>query len=351
MSIDIDIRKKTGSFSLDVSLQSESGVVGLLGASGCGKSMTLKCIAGLIRPDEGHIIVNGETYFDSGKKINLKPQQRSCGYLFQNYALFPNMTIRENLLCGMKKDPKNEERVQEELARFELTGYADRHPGQLSGGQQQRAALARIFIRNPAILMLDEPFSALDTSLRWTLQQKMSEALRSFDGSVLFVSHSRDEIFMLCDTAGVIDQGSLVSFGTIEELFANPKTRAGLSLTGCKNISPIRWIDEHHFLAENWNIVFEKEKQEGMDVCGLRAHDFRPCGPDDPGAIPIEIVSMLDEPFTCNILFKKKGEDPKETLCWRVSTDVLGSIPEYPSHLRISSSSILLVKSQKKPFN
>lgn len=345
MSFDIDIRKKTGSFSLDVSLKSESGVVGLLGASGCGKSMTLKCVAGLIRPDEGHIIVNGETYFDSKKKINLKPQQRSCGYLFQNYALFPNMTIRENLLCGMKKDPKNEERVQEELARFELTGYADRHPGQLSGGQQQRAALARIFIRKPAILMLDEPFSALDTALRWTLQQKMSEALHNFDGSVLFVSHSRDEIYMLCDTAGVVDQGKLVSFGTIEELFDDPKTRAGLSLTGCKNISPIRWIDAHHFLAENWNIVFEKEKQEEMNVCGIRAHYFEPCSADDPGAIPIEIVNVLDEPFACNILFQKKGKNPKEPLCWRVSTNSIDSTHEHPKYLRISSSSILLAKS------
>lgn len=345
MSFDIDIRKKTGSFNLDVNLKSESGVVGLLGASGCGKSMTLKCVAGLIRPDEGHIIVNGETYFDSEKKINLKPQQRSCGYLFQNYALFPNMTIRQNLLCGMKKDPGNEARVQEELARFELTGYADRLPEQLSGGQQQRAALARIFIRKPAILMLDEPFSALDTALRWVLQQKMSEALHSFDGSVLFVSHSRDEIYMLCDTAGVVDQGHLVSFGTIEELFDDPKTRAGLSLTGCKNISPIRWVDGDHFLAENWNITFEKKKQSDMNVCGIRAHYFEPCSADDPGAIPIEVVSVLDEPFASNVLFKKKGENPAEPLCWRVSTNSIDATHEYPKYLRISPASILLAKS------
>ncbi|MDR2785846.1 MAG: ATP-binding cassette domain-containing protein, partial [Treponema sp.] len=141
--------------------------LGILGASGSGKSMTLKCIAGIEKPDEGHIELNGRVLFDSAKRINLKPRERRVGYLFQNYALFPRSRVLENITMGLPLP--GEERIRkarEWIARFGLSGFEDRYPAQLSGGQQQRTALARMLIRDPELILLDEPFSALDSALR-----------------------------------------------------------------------------------------------------------------------------------------------------------------------------------------
>ncbi|MGI6108761.1 MAG: sulfate/molybdate ABC transporter ATP-binding protein [Eubacteriaceae bacterium] len=349
MSFDISIRRKTGSFTLNVDLKSSSpGTTGLLGASGCGKSMTLKCIAGIIKPDSGHIIVNDRVYFDSDKKINLKSQQRNVGFLFQNYALFPNMTVRDNIRAGIPKDRFSEDGFREQIELFELGGLEDRYPSQLSGGQQQRAALARIFIRNPEILMLDEPFSALDTALRWSLQQKMADILPRYHNSVLFVSHSRDEIYMLCDEAGVMSEGRIVTFGNIQTLFDKPKTRAGLELTGVKNISNISWIDDSHFHANDWNWDFECPRMTGTDCVGIRAHYFVPCSGDAINAIPVEVVTIINEPFASNILFKPKGCNSRRTMCWRVGHEHIEKISEWPEFLSISPDNLLLAENRQQ---
>ena len=166
MSLFVDIRKKLKGFSLNVSFETNGDYLGVLGSSGSGKSMTLKCIAGIETPDEGLIILNGKVLFDSKKKINLKPQERNIGYLFQNYALFPNMTVEKNIGIGLKgsKYEKNR-KINEIIEAFHLQGLEKKYPRQLSGGQQQRVALARCIIYKPDVLMLDEPFSALDTYL------------------------------------------------------------------------------------------------------------------------------------------------------------------------------------------
>ena len=203
MSLYVDIKKNLGSFVLETKFEADGGVTGILGASGCGKSMTLRCIAGILKPDAGRIELDGRVFFDSEKKINLKPQQRHVGLLFQNYALFPNMTVWQNLMAALLPYEKEKSRaassVRLVIKKFALDGLEKRKPGQLSGGQQQRVALARIFLSKPQVLLLDEPFSALDDFLKWKLELELSDLLEEFSGSTLFVSHSREEIYRLCD--------------------------------------------------------------------------------------------------------------------------------------------------------
>ena len=197
MSAIVNFKKRLGSFSLEVDFEAGNEVLALLGGSGCGKSMTLKCIAGIVTPDEGQIIVDGVTFFDSKRGINLRPQQRRTGLLFQNYALFPNMTTRQNIMTvfehGAGRNANKEERYQEIARRFFISGLEDHYPSQLSGGQQQRVALARIMASDPAVIMLDEPLSALDSFLHWQLELKLSRILREYSGTTIYVSNNRGD--------------------------------------------------------------------------------------------------------------------------------------------------------------
>ena len=171
MSLLVDIKKDFGRFRLDAAFETDSGsVMGLLGASGCGKSVTLKCVAGIERPDEGRIVLDGRVLFDSAKRIDLTPQQRRVGYLFQNYALYPHMTVYENMAFALKlrKAPKEEidKKVRQAAEILDITQYLDRKPKALSGGQRQRVALGRAIVRNPKVFLMDEPLSNLDAKLR-----------------------------------------------------------------------------------------------------------------------------------------------------------------------------------------
>ena len=222
MSLLVRIRKKTGEFVLDVDFSHEMGITGVLGASGCGKSMMLKCIAGIEKPEEGQIILNGRVLFDSEKKIHLKPQERRVGYLFQNYALFPNMTVEQNIRCGLSRTRDRAaayEKLSEMLEVMELTECRKLFPHQLSGGQQQRTALARILVSEPELLLLDEPFSALDSQLKEQLLIQIKKILQRFGKDVLLISHSRDEISYLCSQAAVMEQGKITLQGKTEKLF------------------------------------------------------------------------------------------------------------------------------------
>ncbi len=241
MALYVDIRKKLGDFTLETQFEAGDGVTGILGASGCGKSMTLRCIAGIVKPDEGHIELDGKVLFDSASKINVRPQDRHVGLLFQNYALFPNMTVQQNLMTGLMACEKNKkaanQKIREMLEKFELTGLEKHKPSELSGGQQQRVALARIFLSSPDILMLDEPFSALDGYLRWNLEQELLDVLKEFSGPTLFVSHSRDEVYRICDRVCVMDRGTSSPVIPMKQLFEAPESRAAALLSGCKNFA------------------------------------------------------------------------------------------------------------------
>ena len=186
-------------------------ISGLRGASGSGKSMTLKCIAGIETPDQGRIVLNGRVLFDSEKKINVPIQKRNVGYMFQSYALFPNMNVYENISVGLRarKVKDVDIVVQKVMQQFRVFELASRYPKQLSGGQRQRVALARLMAYEPDVLLLDEPFSALDEDLKEDLLQELKSELQ-ISKPVIFVSHDKEEVNELCDLKYKIKQGEII---------------------------------------------------------------------------------------------------------------------------------------------
>lgn len=209
--LEVQIYKKLAEFDLDVSFQVDDNILGLMGASGSGKSMTLKCIAGIETPDQGRIVLNGRVLFDSEKKINVPIQKRNVGYMFQSYALFPNMNVYENISVGLRarKVKDVDIVVQKVMQQFRIFELASRYPKQLSGGQRQRVALARLMAYEPDVLLLDEPFSALDEDLKKNLLQELKSELQ-ISKPVIFVSHDKEKVNYLCDLKYKIKQGEII---------------------------------------------------------------------------------------------------------------------------------------------
>lgn len=280
MNLSVDIEKHFDGFNLTASFEAGNETVGLLGASGCGKSLTLRCIAGIETPDAGKIVLNGTTFFDkaSGKKarINMTPQKRKTALLFQNYQLFPNLTVKQNIGAGIDPHFNTEKQntlIHEQLERFGLTHLSERYPLQLSGGQQQRVALARMLAANPAILMLDEPFSALDAHLKSSLEQDLQQLFEHFEGTILYVSHDIDEAFRFCDRIAVMSEGHIEELDTKERIIYHPQTLATLRLSGCKNTTSATYVDQHHVHLPEWNITVRVDHAVSPNVnyCGIRA--------------------------------------------------------------------------------
>lgn len=308
MALSVDIEKKLGNFRLRVKFEAENEVLAILGASGCGKSMTLKCIAGIERPDQGRIVLDDITLFDAEKKIDLPPQKRKVGYLFQQYALFPNMTVEQNIACGVREKEKKDEAVAEMLHMLGLEGLEKKRPHQLSGGQQQRVALARILVNAPEVLLLDEPFSALDTHLRFHLERKVQEILGRFGKTVLLVSHDRDEAFRLSDSIAVMEQGRVETVGRKKEIFADPKTRSGALLTGCKNISRARIVDDTHVYAADWDLTLTvPHVTVRMEYIGIRMHDIRIAKEMEENTVACGVIREIEEPFSYMVLLEPLG--------------------------------------------
>ncbi len=260
MSLLVDIEKKLGAFTLHAQFETSGGIMALLGASGSGKSVTLKCIAGIMTPDRGRIVLDGKTLFDSEARVNLTPQQRRVGYLFQQYALFPNMTVMQNILCGVRSGTKAERRrkVQDSLRRFRLEGLEKKYPAQFSGGQQQRVALARILLSEPRTILLDEPFSALDSFLKWNLELELSDLLSDFQNPILWVSHDLGKCYRNCQTVCVMENGRSGAVLDMKELAHHPTMQGAARLTSCRNFLPARACAGGVEL-EGWNIVLPLE--------------------------------------------------------------------------------------------
>ncbi len=237
MSLCVHIRKKIGNFSLQSDFETGDGTLALLGPSGCGKSLTLKCIAGIEQPDEGFISLSGKVLFDSSSKVNLPPQKRRVGYMFQDYALFPNMTVRKNVLAGMGRKP-DPSLADPFLEQFRIADLADRLPGELSGGQKQRVAMARIIAQSPDVILLDEPFSALDTILKWELEQEMLSVLKDVDRPVVFVSHDLDEVFRMSADICSMKDGQTQKSVSSEEFFRQLKDGNASLMPGWQIIPP-----------------------------------------------------------------------------------------------------------------
>jgi len=249
MGIKVDFRKrfckdnnrkkgKEPSFTVDINFEAGNELVVLFGQSGSGKTTTLRCIAGLEKPTGGKITVNGKVYFDCHKRIDLPPQQRSLGYVFQNYALFPHMDVKKNITYGLKgrTDQEKERRMREMLQLLHIEGLEDHYPSQLSGGQKQRVALARALAPGPDLLLLDEPFSALDMIVRMKLREKIKLIQKELNIPVLFITHNPVEAFTLADMVVVYHEGTVQQTGTPEEVFYYPNNRHVAELAGVTNI-------------------------------------------------------------------------------------------------------------------
>lgn len=236
MSLSVDIEKHLGEFTLRARFETGDGTMALLGASGSGKSVTLKCIAGILRPDRGRIALDGEVLFDSALHIDLPPQRRRVGYLFQQYALFPTMSVEKNVRCAVRAGDRaaRAERAEELLRRFRLTGLEKKYPAQLSGGEQQRAALARIMASDPRAILLDEPFAALDSYLKWDLEQELFALLEPFGGPTVWVSHDLGECRRNCADVCVLENGATGAVMPLDELLRHPATVGAARLAGCR---------------------------------------------------------------------------------------------------------------------
>jgi len=337
----VDIQKKLKEFDLKIDFELKKGCLGILGPSGGGKSMTLKSIAGIVDPDSGvvSLTTDKETiYYDSNKKINLKPQDRKVGYLFQNYALFPNMTVEENVACGLSKDD-DKSIVSDMIKRFHLEGLEKRYPRQLSGGQQQRVALARIIAYGPDVILLDEPFSAMDTVLREKLRIELINLLDNFEGLSILVTHDRDEAFQFCDELLVLDKGEIIAKGTTHEIFENPRNVQVAKLTGLKNISKIEMIDDYHLKALDWDVEFEVAKKISPNIThiGIRAHDFHPSRKDDVNVVGTLNASKLERPFEWEITLANG-------IWWKVDKQIYEHEFDIPNYLKVDPKNIVLLE-------
>ncbi|MBM6868040.1 sulfate/molybdate ABC transporter ATP-binding protein [Collinsella tanakaei] len=329
MSLSIDIQKRYPAFELSVALEAGEERIGLLGASGCGKSCTLRCIAGVETPDAGKIVVNGVTFFDSAAGINLSPQQRKCALLFQNYRLFPNLSVIDNVRAGMG-DTHDAARQREDALRFlqifGMADFADRYPANLSGGQQQRVALARMLAARPGILMFDEPFSALDSYLKSALEQNLLDVFSVVRRTVLYVSHDIDEACCLCERIAVMHDGRVEEVGTVSDLMERPATLAALRLTGCKNTSPARKVASSVVEALDWGMTFDVGHEVSDDVAylGVRASYFhldreRAEGERGRNSYELKVARVSDTRFERLVLLDVPRADAPSRLQWRVN--------------------------------
>ena len=250
MSLIVKIKKQLDNFMLSVDMELTDEIVSVIGMSGSGKSMTLKCIAGIETPDCGFISLNGRVLYDSKNRINLHPGKRRVGYLFQDYALFPTMTVMENICIAMGH--RDEEKVKGMLKRYGLDGMADTYPDHLSGGQRQRVAMLRMLAAKPECILLDEPFSALDEHVKRSMESELMEMLTDFHNPVIFVSHNRDEVYRLAERIGSMESGVLSTVRDKKDFFMRPQSVEQALLVGCNNIS-----DKNHVLAVEWDSVFE----------------------------------------------------------------------------------------------
>ncbi|MEL7355643.1 MAG: molybdate ABC transporter permease subunit [Cyanobacteria bacterium J06560_6] len=278
--LEVNICKQLPGFELAVNFVANDGKpLGFLGASGAGKSLVLRCIAGIETPDAGRIVLNGRVLFDSEKGINLPSCDRKVGILFQNYALFPHLTVAQNVAFGLrqKRSPEQiKQAVTQQLAAVQLEALAQRYPHELSGGQQQRVALARALASQPEALLLDEPFSALDTHLRSQIERQLITRLQSYHGITLLVTHNLEEAYRVCHRLLVFDSGSAIAHDAKHHIFERPRTARIAQLTGCKNFSPASALGSNRVEVYDWQCSLQTVEPlpPNLTQVGIRAHQL-----------------------------------------------------------------------------
>jgi molybdate ABC transporter permease protein len=275
--LEVDVERVLPAFALKAKFTASEWPMGLLGSSGSGKSMLLRCLAGIDQPTRGRIVLNDRVLFDSHAGINVPISQRRIGMVFQDYALFPHRTVAENVAYGLQDTPPEEraERIQDQLKLMQLGDLSNRYPSQLSGGQRQRVALARALVIKPIALFLDEPFSALDAFLRRQLENQLSAALSVYEGVVMFVTHDMDEAYRFCkENLMVLAGGRVLAFGDKRRLFERPSSPPIAQLTGCKNLSRIEILGNRHIRAVDWGCDLNtcQDVRESAAYVGIRSH-------------------------------------------------------------------------------
>ena len=296
-------------FHLRVAFTAKGGALGLLGASGSGKSLTLRSIAGLETPDAGRIVLNERVLFDSENRVSVPPVERRIGLVFQDYALFPNLTARENIAFGLNRLAADErrKRIASWARVLQIEPFLDRHPGALSGGQKQRVALARALVTEPEALLLDEPFSALDPHLRRHLEEQLKAILRHYGGVTIFVTHDRDEAYRFCDDLVVLSAGEVAAAGPKRGIFARPESLAVARLTGCKNFASVGAVSQDSIQAVDWECTLRVAGAvpAGTTFVGIRAHHVQVVTESsNENAFPCWLVGQVESPFETTLYLR-----------------------------------------------
>jgi molybdate ABC transporter permease protein len=278
-TLTVEIQRQLPDFSLNIAFAAGQDTLGLLGASGAGKSLLLRCIAGIETPTAGRITLNGRVLFDAPLGINVPSRDRRVGVLFQNYALFPHLTVAQNIAFGLPKGISKieiKQQVAAQLAAVLLDGFAHRYPHQLSGGQQQRVALARALASQPEAILLDEPFSALDTHLRHQMESLTIANLAAYQGVSLFVTHNLEEAYRVCEDLLVLEGGRAIASGPKHRIFEHPRTVNVAQLTGCKNFSRAKVQDVKKIEAVDWGCTLDVTEAipDRLTQVGIRAHQI-----------------------------------------------------------------------------
>ena len=302
--IELRISKDLELFSLQVDIKlSEGSSLALVGPSGCGKSMTLRMIAGLEQPDEGYIKVGNTVFYDSSKHTFVPAYKRHIGFLFQNYALFPHLTVEQNIAFGLNHRPRLErqEKVRSIIERLRIKGLEKRYPQYISGGQQQRVALARTLVTDPDLLLLDEPFSALDSQVKRKLEKEVISVRNAFSGTMILVTHSLEEAFRLCTDIAVMNNGKIIQLGTQDEIIHHPANRTVARLTGTENIFDGKVIERYGETARLW--VAELD-------CHLTIPNILK---QDNLSLGIRPAQLIVEPDHCT-----RVEDPENSFCGQI---------------------------------
>jgi ABC-type sulfate/molybdate transport systems ATPase subunit len=327
MQLLVEIQKQLPSYTLEVAFRLEGNTLGVLGASGSGKSMTLRCIAGLETPDRGRIVLNERVLFDSERGINIPCRDRRIGFLFQNYALFPHLTVAQNIAFGIPKGTSAltvKQQVETQLIAMQLEGLANRYPQQLSGGQQQRVALARALASQPEALLLDEPFSALDTHLRSQLEKQLISTLSTYQGATLFVTHNLEEAYRVCRDLLVLERGCAIAYGAKHDIFEHPGTFSVAQLTGCKNFSRAVGTASQEIEASDWGVRLRviEPIPDSLSYVGIRAHQITFSNePNQENTFPCWLATTIETPHRMT-LYLKLNSSPSSPQDYHLQAEV-----------------------------
>jgi molybdate transport system permease protein len=352
--LEVAVERDLDDFQLKVAFSAAQGAVGLLGPSGAGKSMTLRAIAGVTAANKGRIVLNGRVLYDSATKENLPAAQRRIGVVFQDYALFPHLTVAENVGFSLRTLPKEDRsrRVEALLARMRIAELAHRYPKEISGGQRQRVAIARCMAMEPEALLLDEPFAALDPHLRRQTEEELRETLAEFRGPVVFVTHDMEEAFRFCTDLLVLNDGKVIASGPKHRLFEDPQTVSAARLTGCKNIVAATYISAHRIAVPAWEIELDTGNvvRGSLTHAGYRSHQVRFVKESEtPNVYPCWLVNTSEAPHEMTLylrLHHAPAAGESAHLQADISKDLWRVLSQWsqPWHIQLAPEKVLLLE-------